>query len=83
MDRLSAVEEALRRHLDLPDDLERSELRREAQDALQLANQGISRDALQAHLALMLVHRMGQPYNAVDCEHAAAAIFEIAYAPKP
>jgi len=82
MDRLTAVEQAFTR-LELPTDLSADALRREAKGALLLAEQGISRDHMKAHIAQMLLHRMGTPFNPADCEQVAATVLEIAHAPGP
>jgi len=79
MDRLTATEQALMRHLDLPADFSVDELRREANDALQRASDMIDPGDLVLHLANVLA-KMGQPYNAEDCEQAAVAIWKIAHA---
>jgi exopolyphosphatase/pppGpp-phosphohydrolase len=80
MDIIEKAETALRVCLELPDDMEADELRREATNALRLAERGYSQINLRDQLAQMHVNRMQQPLDLDGCDQAAAAIIELAHA---
>jgi predicted regulator of Ras-like GTPase activity (Roadblock/LC7/MglB family) len=78
MDIIEKAETALRVCLELPDDIEADELRREATNALGLAERGCSQISLRDQLAQMHVNRMQQLLDLDGCDQAAAAIIELA-----
>lgn len=66
----------------MPDDLAPDELRKEAANALRLAERGYSQRNLRDQLAQMRVNRLMQPLDLDGCDKAASAIIKLANAPR-